>query len=40
METQMDRQERQADGRICCSIYSACKASFAECCKNKSELIL
>ena len=25
----------QTDGRICCRIYSACKASFAACCKNE-----
>jgi len=26
--------DRPTDGRICCSIYSACKASFAVRCKN------
>ena len=28
------RTDRQTDGRICHSIYSACKASYAERCKN------
>ena len=26
--------DEQMDGWICCSIDSACKVSFAECCKN------
>ena len=32
------RTDRQTDGRICRSIYSACKASFAARCKNCSNL--
>ena len=34
------RTDRQTDGRICRSTYSACKASFATCCIKTNESIL